>query len=85
MEAEERLRNLFDKYSVSESDQVDWIRTAMHDFEKGLKLSYPNASGALYSLQISSSHTYQNRELGIRLGRLTLPSYVIVIRLPRSS
>jgi hypothetical protein len=78
-EVAKRLRQLFARHSVSESDQTDWIRTAMDDFEKVLKPLYPNASAAQYTLRISSSRSYRNEELGIRLGRLTLMPYVNIV------
>jgi hypothetical protein len=81
-EATNRLNKLFAKHSVSESDRAHWIETAMSDFEKTLKPSYPRDNTMLYSLPIPTSRGYKNKELGIHLGRLKLTPYVTIVKFP---
>jgi len=84
-EAEKRLCELFTGHSIPESQQVGWVRTAMHDFERVLKPSYSGSATAPHFLQITSDEYVENEALGIVLGRLPLMPYVHTVRLPRSS
>lgn len=74
-EAMNQLRNKLEKDGVPTELMNDWLVAAENDFETSLKLEFPRPTGR-HSLALERP-SYNNKDAGIKNGRLALTVFVM--------
>jgi len=72
-----RLRTMFGGVGIPRLVMEEWLRNADEDFENNVKPDFPRPGGR-YSIALDRA-SYQDRDLGIKNGRLQLPHEVIAL------